>query len=287
MLHKAERSFLGGSEALCATSSSHWLSFKWHKSKANTVFSGPWRAHTGCCSRPGAEWRGLPGRTRDLPNVRARLHTCTGMRCTERPSDTQQAAAACRRTCTSTWRQAVLKEAAACCLLLLLLLLLMMMTTMHTTAPEAARLSPRVRAPKDCSLRATAAAKRFSPPMAVLISLRRHRAQGKFTKSHRSTTNQTHAHVGAWLHAWRRAAVWNELMPTANIRWGSACACAPAHACVHTFACTCMSTVTPVMEWRKFITQSVDDQVQQLGGLAVLTHVPVPTESTRHQVGLR
>ena len=37
--------------------------------------------------------------------------------------------------------------------------------------PEAARLSPRVRAPSDCSRRATAAAKRFSPPKLVATSL--------------------------------------------------------------------------------------------------------------------
>lgn len=37
--------------------------------------------------------------------------------------------------------------------------------------PDAARLSPRVRAPRDCSRRATAAAKRFSPPRLVATSL--------------------------------------------------------------------------------------------------------------------
>ena len=39
------------------------------------------------------------------------------------------------------------------------------------STPEAARLSPRVSAPRDCRRRATAAAKRCSPPMLVIASL--------------------------------------------------------------------------------------------------------------------
>ena len=39
------------------------------------------------------------------------------------------------------------------------------------STPEAARLSPRVSAPRDCSRRATAAAKRCSPPRLVMASL--------------------------------------------------------------------------------------------------------------------
>lgn len=41
-----------------------------------------------------------------------------------------------------------------------------------STTPDAARLSPRVRAPRLCSRRATAAENRFSPPTLVLMSLR-------------------------------------------------------------------------------------------------------------------
>ena len=39
------------------------------------------------------------------------------------------------------------------------------------STPDAARRSPRVRAPRDCSRRATAAAKRCSPPRLVIASL--------------------------------------------------------------------------------------------------------------------
>ena len=39
------------------------------------------------------------------------------------------------------------------------------------STPDAARRSPRVRAPRDCSRRATAAAKRCSPPTLVIASL--------------------------------------------------------------------------------------------------------------------
>lgn len=39
------------------------------------------------------------------------------------------------------------------------------------STPDAARRSPRVKAPRDCSRRATAAAKRCSPPRLVIASL--------------------------------------------------------------------------------------------------------------------